>query len=251
MTTVITLSQPLPGVCMRVVARYICVALTVALLMLYILYLKLNLILQGLALKSTQSHNCTFGKTFCVIIFLENQLSTYELVTWSTRFQKYELEGKVPKVRSPILQTHMTSGTDTCLLSNFLCVHCTNSSLMFLFHDLFRAGLVPFNGVVLHWPLFLVHARLCSVALLVSLQTNWKHTECAAAWADWMPYVNSSNGHVFMLLWLFILNSFQKWRVETVEAGHLIRNPISWLSNRLIKLPIQIGRVSPADWLYN
>lgn len=54
-----------------------------------------------------------------------------------------------------------------------------------------------------------------------------------------------------MLLWLFILNRFQKWCTETVEPGHLIRSPISWPSNMLIKLSKQIGRVSPAGWLCN
>lgn len=34
--------------------------------------------------------------------------------------------------------------------------------------------------------------------------------------------------------------------VETVKHRHLIRSPISWPSDMLIKLPKQIARVSPA-----
>lgn len=85
------------------------------------------------------------------------------------------------------------------------------------------------------------------------LETHSKRSSTVSVRVDWSSshVLTVSNGHVLMLLWLFILNCFQKWRAETVEPDHLIRNPISWLSNRLIKLPKQIGRVSLADWLYN
>lgn len=160
---------------------------------------------------------------------------------------------------------------DRCLL---LVMDFDYSSLMFLFHNVFQPSLrlehVGWNCHFLHhtsynrthWHCITLTSIPYACKTLSSrfdsssadkLEMHSQRSSTVSVRVDWSSshVLTVSNGHVLMLLWLFILNCFQKWRAETVEPGHLIRNPISWLSNRLIKLPKQIGRVSLADWLYN